>query len=71
MEIPRHWRLKKQRYNLEGNLCNVCDAKIFPPREICPECGKDTQPTPVSAVNREIYSSAESLQPAVAIKIGL
>ena len=40
MEIPRHWRLKKQRYGLEGVICpNVdCKKKIFPKRPICPDC---------------------------------
>lgn len=41
MEIPRHWRLKKQRYGLVGEVCPHCDHKIFPPRENapCPNCG--------------------------------
>ena len=39
MEIPRHWRLKKQRYALIGEVCPHCDAKLFPPRDICPHCG--------------------------------
>lgn len=43
MEIPRHWRLKKQRYSLVGEICPHCDAKIFPPRDVCPECGDETR----------------------------
>ena len=39
MEIPRHWRLKKQRYDLIGEVCSRCDEKVFPPRDVCPECG--------------------------------
>jgi uncharacterized OB-fold protein len=39
MEIPRHWRLKGQRYGLVGKVCTHCDARIFPPRDICPNCG--------------------------------
>lgn len=38
MEIPRHWRLKAQRYRLEGSLCPVCGQPIFPPRPLCPSC---------------------------------
>lgn len=40
MEIPRHWRLKKERYNLTGIVCPnpECKTEIFPPRPICPEC---------------------------------
>ncbi len=41
MDIPRHWRLKKQRYSLTGEVCDHCDAKLFPPRDICPECGEE------------------------------
>ena len=39
MDIPRHWRLKSQRYSLIGEVCPSCDAKLFPPRDVCPECG--------------------------------
>ncbi len=38
MEVPRHWRLKKQRYSLTGETCPHCGANIFPPRDVCPEC---------------------------------
>lgn len=37
MEIPRHWRLKKERYNLVGKVCTK-GHKIFPPKPICPDC---------------------------------
>ncbi len=40
MEVARHWRLKKQRYSLVGEVCPTCNAKIFPPRDVCPECGE-------------------------------
>jgi hypothetical protein len=43
MEIPRHWRLRKQRYSLIGEVCPQCDAKIFPPRDVCPECGSEAK----------------------------
>jgi predicted amidophosphoribosyltransferase len=38
MEIPRHWRLKAQRYRLEGSICPNCGQRIFPPRPVCPHC---------------------------------
>jgi len=47
VEIPRHWRLKKQRYGLVGEICPHCDSKIFPPRDVCPNCG---------GAARELYS---------------
>ena len=39
MEIQRHWRLQKQRLALVGEVCPQCQAKIFPARGVCPECG--------------------------------
>jgi uncharacterized OB-fold protein len=38
MEISRHWRLKAQRYRLEGSTCPSCGKLIFPPRPVCPHC---------------------------------
>jgi len=38
MEIPRHWRLKAQRYRLEGSICSTCGQLTFPPRPVCPQC---------------------------------
>lgn len=37
MEIARHWRLKDQRYNLVGEICEK-GHKVFPPRDVCPDC---------------------------------
>ncbi|HEX9387320.1 MAG TPA: zinc ribbon domain-containing protein [Anaerolineales bacterium] len=38
MEIPRHWRLKAQRYRLEGSVCPTCGRYFFPPRPVCHQC---------------------------------
>lgn len=43
MEISRHWRLKKQRYGLVGEECPHCSYKIFPPRDVCPNCGEEAK----------------------------
>ncbi len=43
MEIPRHWRLKQQRYALVGEVCPHCEARIFPPRDVCPNCGGEAK----------------------------
>ena len=45
MEISRHWRLRKQRYALEGEVCPHCGAKLFPPRDVCPHCGLEAKTT--------------------------
>ena len=56
MEIPRHWRLKKQRYALMGEVCPHCDAKIFPPRDVCPECHHEAKEPFAFSGKGEIYS---------------
>jgi uncharacterized OB-fold protein len=56
MEIPRHWRLKKQRYALMGEICPHCDAKIFPPRDVCPECHGEAKVPFAFSGKGEIYS---------------
>ncbi len=43
MEVPRHWRLKKQRYALVGEVCPNCKTPLFPPRAVCPHCGGDAK----------------------------
>jgi len=43
MEVPRHWRLKKQRYAMVGEICPDCKTPNFPPRAVCPHCGGDVK----------------------------
>jgi uncharacterized OB-fold protein len=38
MQIPRYWRAQSQRYSLTGEICKQCGARLFPPRDVCPEC---------------------------------
>ncbi len=56
MEIPRHWRLKKQRYALVGEVCPHCENKIFPPRDICPNCGNEARDLFAFSGKGEVYS---------------
>lgn len=56
MEIPRHWRLKQQRYALIGEVCPHCEAKIFPPRDVCPECHGEAKTPFAFSGKGEIYS---------------
>lgn len=56
MEIPRHWRLQKQRYGLVGEECPHCDAKLFPPRDVCPECGQEAKTLYNFSGRGEVYS---------------
>lgn len=56
MDIPRHWRLRKQRYGLVGEVCEHCDAKVFPPRDVCPSCGEEAKTLYTFSGKGEIYS---------------
>lgn len=56
MEIPRHWRLQKQRYSLTGEVCPHCQAKIFPARDVCPECGGEAKKPFVFSGRGKVYS---------------
>jgi uncharacterized OB-fold protein len=56
MEIPRHWRLKQQRYSLVGEVCPHCDHKIFPPRDVCPNCGDEAKTLYTFSGRGEVYS---------------
>lgn len=56
-EIASHWRLRDQRYQLIGKICGKCDGKIFPPREICPECADVSEKTDFRFSGKgEVYS---------------
>lgn len=42
MEVPRFWRETRARYNLEGVRCGACGKIFFPPREVCPDCHRES-----------------------------
>jgi uncharacterized protein len=56
MEVPRYWRIRNQRYSLVGEVCPHCDAKIFPPRDVCPYCGQDAKTKFAFSGKGEVYS---------------
>lgn len=56
MEVPRYWRIKNQRYSLVGEVCPHCDAKIFPPRDVCPYCGQDAKTKFAFSGKGEVFS---------------
>lgn len=60
-----HWRLKRQRYSLVGEVCRSeqCeDKKIFPPRDICPDCGEEAKEIYQFSGKGEIYSNTTVYQ---------
>lgn len=56
METSRHWRLRQQRYALVGEMCPNCEVKIFPPRDICPDCGAEARQLYQFSGRGEVYS---------------
>lgn len=62
MEVPRYWRLQKQRYRLLGEECPHCSEKIFPPRDLCPRCNSQTKKAYQFSGKGEIYSETTSNQ---------
>lgn len=56
MPIPQYWRLQNQRYRLTGERCHTCGAKLFPPRDVCPECSKPAYEPFEFGGRGEVYS---------------
>jgi len=63
MSTPRNWRLQQQRYRLVGEVCERCGARIFPPRDVCPECEKPAQTPFVFSGRGEVYSYSTVYHP--------
>lgn len=63
MEIARHWRLRKQRYGLIGEVCPNCETKLFPPRDVCPDCGQQCKTPYKFSGKGTIYSYTTVYEP--------
>jgi len=61
--IPRNWRLQQQRYRLVGEICERCGARIFPPRDVCPECETVEQRDVAFSGKGEVYSYSTVYHP--------
>ena len=56
MSTPLYWQSYKNRLSLTGEICPHCQSKIFPPRDVCPECNGEAK-TPYAFSGRgEVYS---------------
>ena len=63
MSLPGNWRLQTQRYRLVGEICEQCGSKLFPPRDVCPECEAPAK-TPFTFSGRgEVYSYSTVYNP--------
>ncbi len=56
VKVAHDWRLRGQRYRLEGEVCDHCGVKIFPPRDICPECHQPAKEPYTMSGRGEVYS---------------
>jgi hypothetical protein len=68
MEIPRHWRLKAQRYRLEGSVCPSCGKVSFPPRSLCAQC--TPQPIPIVIGELSVIPSKNRIEEIASSKRG-
>ncbi len=63
MSVAGNWRLQAQRYRLVGEVCNRCGVKIFPPRDVCPQCEAVEQEPFVFSGRGEVYSYSTVYSP--------
>jgi uncharacterized OB-fold protein len=56
MQVARYWRTRNQRYALVGEVCETCGSKIFPPRDLCPECEAPARTPYTFSGLGEVYS---------------
>lgn len=56
MSIAQFWRLQRQNYRLVGEICHSCGSKIFPPRDVCPECSRPAYEPYTFSGRGEVYS---------------
>jgi uncharacterized OB-fold protein len=63
MSIPRNWRLQQQRYRLVGEICEHCNGRIFPPRDVCPECQAPAKTPLLFSGRGEVYSYSTVYNP--------
>ena len=56
INLPQMWRLRDQRYRLEGAQCSNCGIKVFPAREVCPQCKAEVFKPFIFSGNGEVYA---------------
>ncbi|HOA22501.1 MAG TPA: zinc ribbon domain-containing protein [Aggregatilineales bacterium] len=64
MQIPHHWRLREQRYNLTGTICTRCGKVAFSPRPVCPECSQPVEAAELFATRRTAPRPVAIMEPA-------
>jgi len=59
VSIPSYWRTRKQRLSLIGEVCPHCGARLFPPRDVCPECSGPAREPFTFSGRGEVYSFSQ------------
>jgi len=54
--MPQFWRLQRHNYRLVGEVCTYCGSKIFPPRDVCPDCRQPAYEPYTFSGRGEVYS---------------
>ncbi len=62
MNLPQMWRLRDQRYRLEGAQCMNCGERMFPRKQICPNCKHERFKPYVFSGKGEVYSFSQMYQ---------
>jgi len=63
MRLAPHWRVRSQRYQLRGEICECCGKHLFPPRDVCPSCHQPAkEPFPFSGEGT-VYSFSTVYEP--------
>lgn len=63
MELPAYRRTARERLGLVGEVCPCCQAKLFPPRDICPHCGGPAKEEYAFCGKGEVYSYSTLYSP--------
>lgn len=56
MPTPLCWQSHLQRTRLTGEICPACRARLFPPRDVCPECSQPAGTLFTFSGRGEVYS---------------
>lgn len=54
--LPQMWRLRDQRYRLEGAQCESCGTRLFPTPKVCPQCKGELFKPYIFSGSGEVYS---------------
>jgi uncharacterized OB-fold protein len=63
MRLAPHWRVRQQRYQLRGEVCECCGEHLFPPRDVCPACHQPANESFAFSGEGTVYSYSTVYEP--------